>query len=850
MPKLKKSVQKQNLSSYRVWINDTDPSSRYFRLSQLPDLLTAGRNSILVNGSPELEQNTSVLIEIIDADGDTIYIEPIAKYLEGTARVISVEIYDDTPPGPATITILGQLRQDENGNKPPQEFAQAYNVKWTKQIIVSAVTPNVTPIRLYKKPTLTINELLIPFQKATIPVSRSVSGGTILGNTVLMAGTQYKTSITSNTLKFNRDMLDSPFTASINGISLTSSIDTILNDSTAYLYPPFTGSTAPFQFSTTTYNVSYLESPAFSITLLSRSFADIKISNLRTFSGDVQRAKLYVKSIDQVGDYVQFADLQLESTNLTATQSLTSGETDIQIGYVKNPSYVSSYWECGTFSNKVYTRALASASYNSSSLLDSIYLTVPSTLTSYSDTPLSWMGLKAPLEYTKDLEYTLEFNAVCQKGNTLFDGIMEVYIVGDAFPSSSITPYGYKLATLTSGHGAIQKLFLNNSLNFISPITGNAQLRFVVFGGEWYVSDVKILSSNAFGFNPDEVRIITPIVNKRFERLQFKMELYDINNNRVPITIETSPLYFDGGNTIQKGSDNRIEGTVTVASSGSGVSLSTEGFHDKNNIFKTGGKSIAIGAFPARVKSRDTAFFAGTSSAGPEISVGDKLHGYVDPVTNDFILEIEGTLLVGSGSNKVDIRKLIPGQSSFGNFTYVKSAYGDFDEIRATRAFLAGPSSSEYGRFGKYSRIIGAPSTFVVPTVGTISSSYNPFETASSTIWLSGTINLAGSQSIVNETLYGSFGVEIVASSISNGAYILQYDLQVATKWQGYPADSGSDTGSYSSVLNGQNQYITSPGTIDTIPVLKYPIYIPTNRGTHNTLYWKLKLITSTTPSF
>lgn len=177
MAKLKKTIQKQNLDLYQTWIVDNDPSSRYFRLNQLPDVLTAGKNAFLINGSPELEPTTEVKIEILDSAGNPLFIQPIRNYAEGLARVISVEVYEDTPAGPATLTILGHLRYDATGTLPPDEFAKAYNVKWSKQILIAPSKPNVSPIRLYEIPTLSVSEVLVPFLSSSTPAPTTVAAG-------------------------------------------------------------------------------------------------------------------------------------------------------------------------------------------------------------------------------------------------------------------------------------------------------------------------------------------------------------------------------------------------------------------------------------------------------------------------------------------------------------------------------------------------------------------------------------------------------------------------------------------------------------------------------------------------
>jgi len=169
MPKIQNSVFKRNLQGYRVWIEDTNPISDYFQLKLIPDILTAGKNVIVMAGSSYLEPTTEVLVEILDINGATVFLRPIKNYLEGLSRVISVEVYQDTPPGPATLTILGYIMQDINGNKPPVDFHGGYNVRYTKQIIIDPSLQNISTIRLLRSSQIAIQEIIVPARKMETP---------------------------------------------------------------------------------------------------------------------------------------------------------------------------------------------------------------------------------------------------------------------------------------------------------------------------------------------------------------------------------------------------------------------------------------------------------------------------------------------------------------------------------------------------------------------------------------------------------------------------------------------------------------------------------------------------------
>ncbi len=252
MSVIKKTLFDEKLEKVNVLINDTDPNSKYFKITELPDTFTGGKNAFLIQGSEYLVSDTLIKIQIKDANGDVIYHEPgegivsasvggepiVTEYYEGTSKVVAVYIYpnktidangnplDGTAFGPATITILGELKEyDSNGLKLPipDNWRDTYNVKWSKTVNVNPSLSNVTKIRFYKRPTATITELLQPLY--------SIDTGS--------------------------------------GLKVDSGI--------------------------------------------SQSFAQINLSNLETFAGDVKRVKVFRTSESDISDYDLIQDVLLES---------------------------------------------------------------------------------------------------------------------------------------------------------------------------------------------------------------------------------------------------------------------------------------------------------------------------------------------------------------------------------------------------------------------------------------------------------------------------------------------------------------------------------------------------------
>ena len=111
-------------------IEDTNPTSTYFNITEIPQYLGAGKNTIRLTGSNNLKRNSEIQIEILDSKGNPIYFEVANGKSRDGSKIISVWVYNNRPKasentasGTATITIVGTSRRGEP-------------VRWSKDIPV------------------------------------------------------------------------------------------------------------------------------------------------------------------------------------------------------------------------------------------------------------------------------------------------------------------------------------------------------------------------------------------------------------------------------------------------------------------------------------------------------------------------------------------------------------------------------------------------------------------------------------------------------------------------------------------------------------------------------------------
>ena len=459
MAVIKKTIFPKNLEKFAVLVNDTQTDSKYFKITELPGTLTGGKNAFLIAGSEYLVPDTKIQIELKDSAGNIIYHEPgegmintnisgsantsiITEYYEGVSKVVAVYVYPDTAYGPCTLTILGELSeyQDANGvTLPvPLDWENKYNVKWQKQIDVNPSLANTTKIRFYKRPTVTISELLDPV---------------------------YRIDATTG-LKIN--------------------------------------------------------------TGINQSFANIKISNLETFAGDVKRVKVFRTSLGDISDYDMIQDILVESKELLTTFGL-SGSVIGNTGIFTSET-LKNFWITGSLMAYLTSSRVESgvALNDDGSFIHSSSLDIKSANT-----------------------YELNLDAFYSSST---DSNLGIYLSQVTTSTDGITPLIVSSSIATLIGTKPTKNLLDTVIPFkIDRDYPDAKLYFSQSQGEWHLGNISLRLSQDTAFSPDEISFITtmPTVVGN-EDFNFKFEFYDVNNNYVPILVTGSANFTGGSNAITK----------------------------------------------------------------------------------------------------------------------------------------------------------------------------------------------------------------------------------------------------------------------------------------------------------
>ena len=536
MARIKKFATEQNLTNFKTFIVDEKSDSEYFRITDFSDTLTGGKNGFLIEGSEYLMESTELKIELTDVNDNPIYYEPgdgIPEYYEGISKVVSIHIYNDTPIGLGKITILGELKEyEDNGVKKtvPFDWRGTYNVKWERTFQVNKNLSNEDKVRFYRRPKVNIEEIIKPIFVSNpdiITQTGSVDGVSLVPseNTKLnqfSLPTSYLLKI--NTGSHNADTA-SRWTGSaenqtieIEGLNYSPTITEIVNDTELVVSTPYADNNVVKSFKNKPYslNFPYREGSISKTSGINGSFAKIDITDMKTFVGDAARMKVFRKSQSNLTDYEFVQEVQLESTELLkdVTRTDVAGKN---YGFFTE-DILNAYWS--TSSSDLNTVINQDVLYNSVKLDN-------------NSSENQHFYTSETISIQKDVEYTTNFNLKLGNNNT--GGSVSVFLSGSDGIVQPIT-------TIQASNNKLQNIKIDE--NIIADTTQEAQLYFEVIGIDWYINNISFKASEETSFSPDEISFIqqTPLTSYT-ETFDYKFELYDINNNYIPIKLEADKTF-------------------------------------------------------------------------------------------------------------------------------------------------------------------------------------------------------------------------------------------------------------------------------------------------------------------
>jgi hypothetical protein len=329
-----KSSVRENITNIQTYIVDeSQKSTKYFRVSDVPQVLQKGKNLLRITAHPtNLVPDTQIYVDVRDSNGNAIYYE-IPDYLENDkSRVISIWIYhdkgdDNTPNGEATITLAGIANVDMDGNPLPQRHRGKLNVKWQTTVSVDRDRNNTSEIIF--SPTITPTLIV---SQSTEQYQNQPQSGDILSLTTQTGKVQYifkgktpiveiKDSSTLNGEMIGGSIILNNFTKPAEPIAnienplsstfFSSSIKEVLTNKVLKPITNFTTSfanrddlTHTFDFvGEADYKIEYVQSGSNVSTQNKRNFVNITLGNIDPITGVVNKIKILHKSEGLPGDF-------------------------------------------------------------------------------------------------------------------------------------------------------------------------------------------------------------------------------------------------------------------------------------------------------------------------------------------------------------------------------------------------------------------------------------------------------------------------------------------------------------------------------------------------------------------
>jgi len=666
----KKTVYK-GLQFIDVWYTDTSLTSPdYFRISEFPTRLTAGKNLFKLLGNPTtLKVGGYLNLEILDYNGDPIYYEVVNYIDEDTSRVIAIYIYEDTPPGDCTITLTA-----ESVNAPTEWQGRA-NIKWTRTVQVNPTVPNDSEIIFETLPSITLSEQIGPHLDRTYTTDQFPIYTTgkikyfLLNNqpAIEISGGSFINDMTAGTITVAAPQNATPLpTYTPSTTAYTSSIKKVLSSTTALLDTAYTvySSKTIFphiytNFANSSFALTYESTPTYTETQNSESYALIQISGLQPATGDVSRIKTFMNNNGTVGTWELINDVELVETEIFVSNT-ASLYPDQSIGVFVTQSTINTYWTSSTYNGNAITTPPV-LTWTTASISNAMRISSSVNISAKNAVTVAQIKNEYQGVFNQGGSYKITIDALGTKTNTQNPKI-SFYLSGSSFDYNT-TDFLNQVLPVKLGKriGEIEVTTTNQRfddyvINFEADNTGTAVLLVVVESGIWQVADIRTTSDNDPGYTPDYTRIksLVPTAHKSNNQLSFKIEYYNVAGVKSKQINYSLNKNWQGGNRYVDGDFSMLTGSLYIADSlESGIALTG----NKNTGFvRSLGYQGFDSGYPGFLLWSGSALAGQNSKGNPYSGVGLELYqdsdNYFRYSTSDSELDIHTKKFFLGGTNQ------------------------------------------------------------------------------------------------------------------------------------------------------------------------------------------------------
>ena len=326
------------------------------------------------------------------------------------------------------------------------------------------------------------------------------------------------------------------------------------------------------------------------------SFMELKVKNMRTFSGDVYRLKVHGAMNSQNSGFSVMGDSIVESPELLVDKSSQSGF--LRTGYFYTQSIVDSYWTGSSYEGNTRGDSI-SFLHTGSQYIDSLRLSgsnygVDQTLVAEQKLGYEFIvGRSIPYTLTATVA-GIKTDKVTKSGVVNREGRLYFHLTGSHLNTSKQLPtnadVGGELTDVDSNRVVVLKLnediegfqklgtveftFLPRlNLDRLSNTDTKLQLR--ADSGRWHISDLSLRPAQDSGFSPDEYGITIPLPRStRPDKLNTFIEFFDINSNVAEEIAAKKDIEVLGSALVIDGDDNLLTGSLFMGNvAGAGIEM-------------------------------------------------------------------------------------------------------------------------------------------------------------------------------------------------------------------------------------------------------------------------------------
>ena len=398
-----------------------------------------------------------------------------------------------------------------------------------------------------------------------------------------------------------------------------------------------------------------------------RSFAELTIGNLRTFSGDVYKAKIYTRDSHTSTDFEEIYDTFVVPENILVDSTSINGYENI--GFFHTGSIIANNW----VSSSTNTETEPFISLNNEKLIDGVQI---SGSTQNLEDKVTFRTQNS-FDLEQSVDYVVRFNSYYFKSiSKRRDDNDDVSDVNHA--SLKI----YLSGSAITGQNGEEDFFLGevdvpDSLGdegSIPDVVGRfrtagsgspkAWLKFELNSGRFIVQDVSIEPFSETNFNPSFFKVLAPMPKavRRGDKYDFLVEFYDSNNNIAETTAQVNGITFQGPRqVISDGLDGVLSGSLLIGQSLEmyGVNpayLRSVGYDGFDNTISNnkGGFMLFSGSVGTRITASESYEGVGLEIVDAHSDIDRYLKFRTNPsqfevVTDTFFFGRDGQFISGSG---------------------------------------------------------------------------------------------------------------------------------------------------------------------------------------------------------